>query len=156
MSNDGLFTAKESAIKPPPMKPVVNGLSSIDEQTLSQLENMPKEALISLIRRVSGAIWGIGLMTEEEAYEAACLKLLHGGLTERDIWKALPSLKEWMDRRKGKPAQSVALTVESKGIDKLSDERLLRLERELAKMTGQEAITIAPEPGKLTNGYTPS
>lgn len=115
----------------------------------TKLAEMSKSELIALICRVGGAVWGVGIMTDDEAYEAACLKLLHGGLTEKDVWKALPTLKEWMDRRKGKPAQSIAMTVENKGISQLSDDRLLRLERELARITGQEAVVIAPIPGKL-------
>lgn len=88
-------------------------------------------------------------MTVEERMEAAKLKLWHGGLSEKEIMKALPALREVMDRERGKPSQSIAMTVEDKGIGKLSDERLMRLERELARMTGEDALVIAPVPGKL-------
>lgn len=114
-----------------------------------KLEGMTKEELIALLKRIAGAFLGCAVMTDDEAYEAACLKLLHGGLSERDVWKALPTLKEWMDRRRGKPAQSIAMTVENKGISTLSDEKLLRLEAELARLTGQDAVLIAPMPKRL-------
>ncbi len=123
--------------------------NGITEAELQTMEGMTKEQLITLIKRCNAEQIRIGLLTDDEAYEAACLKLLHGGLTEKDIWKALPSLKEWMDRRKGKPAQSIAMTIENKGITALSDEKLLRLEKELARITGSDAIIIAPEPQKL-------
>lgn len=83
-------------------------------------------------------------MDETASYEAVCLKLLHGGLTEESVWKALPALKEWMDRRKGKPAQTVAMTLENKGLDQLSTEKLMRLAAML-----DEPVIIAPMPQKL-------
>lgn len=117
---------------------------------LSRLDSMGLEELKTLVRRVCAARWGeIALMSEDEAYEAVCLKMLHGGLTQSDVWKALPPLREWADRRRGKAPQSIAMTVESKGIDKLSDERLLRLESQVARMTGEDAIVIPAEPKKL-------
>lgn len=124
----------------------------IDSETLSNLGNMDADALRALIKRVSGAMWGIGLKTKEEIADAFKLKLAIGGMSEKDMFKALPIMREWFDRELGKAPQSIAMTVEDKGISKLSDERLLRLERELARMTGQEAIIIAPEPKKLESG----
>jgi len=53
---------------------------------------------------VSGAVWGIALKTDEEAYDAICLKLLNAGLADDNISRSLPALKEWLDRRRGKPA----------------------------------------------------
>ncbi len=122
---------------------------AIDPETLSSLQTMPKDALISLIQRVSGAMWGVGLKTKEEIAEAFKLKLAIGGMNEKDMFKALPIMREWFDREMGKAAQSIAMTVEDKGLGKLSDERLLRLEQELAKMTGLEAVLIPPQPKKL-------
>lgn len=120
---------------------------------LSQLDDMSHGELVSLCRRICAARWGeVALMSVEERFEAAKLKLWHGGLTEKEIMKALPALREVMDREKGKPAQSIAMTVEDKGIGKLSDERLLRLERELARMTGEDALVLPAMPGKLGDG----
>lgn len=118
---------------------------------LSGLDTMSHGELLLLCRRVCGARWGeVALMSVEDRFEAAKLKLWHGGLSEKEIFKALPALREVMDREKGKPSQSIAMTVEDKGITKLSDERLLRLERELSRITGEDAVIIAPMPSKLS------
>ena len=127
----------------PPEKPQ-------DALDLSRLDGMTRDELIALVRRVCGARWGeIAGMSKDERMESAKLKLWHEGLTSKEIVKYLPALREAMDRETGKPSQSIAMTVESKGLDKLSDERLLRLESALARMTGEEAIVIPPEPKKL-------
>lgn len=130
-------------------QPRTDAPNAITPETMAQLESMPKEALISLIQRVSGAMWGIGLKTKEEIAEAFKLKLAISGMSEKDMFKALPIMREWFDRSLGKAPQSIAMTIEDKGLGKLSDERLLRLEGELARMTGQEAVIIAPEPKRL-------
>lgn len=123
-----------------------NALTASD---LSVLDTMDAVALRELIRRVGGAVWGVGLMSKEQIAEAFKLKLAIGGMAEKDMFKALPVMREWFDRELGKASQSIAMTVEDKGITKLSDERLLRLERELSRVTGSEAIIIQPEPKKL-------
>lgn len=115
----------------------------------AKLEEMTKNELIELLMRIGGAVCGIAMQTPEEIAEAFKLKLAINGLGERDMFKALPIMKEWFDRTMGKAAQSVSLTVKDEGLGKLSDERLLRLERELARVTGQDAVVIAPMPKKL-------
>lgn len=122
---------------------------TITPETLTTLQSLSNADLIALIQRVSGAMWGVGLKTREQIAEAFKLKLAIGGMTEKDMFKALPIMREWFDRELGKAPQSIAMTVEDKGITKLSDDRLLRLERELARVTGQEAVIISPEPKKL-------
>lgn len=124
-------------------------IPALSASELARLGYMSKDELIALINRVSGAIWGIAMMSKDERIEAAKLKLWNAGLTQPDIFKALPALREALDRETGKPAQSIAMKVETDAISKLSDERLLRLERSLAQMTGEDAIIIAPLPGKL-------
>lgn len=121
----------------------------INDATIALLEVLPKEELIALIKRVAGAMWGVGMMRKEEIAEAFKLKLAISGIGEKDMFKALPIMREWFDRELGKASQSIAMTVEDKGLGKLSDTRLLRLERELSRMTGEEAIIISPEPKKL-------
>lgn len=66
---------------------------------------------------------------------------------ERDL--AIRLSNAVLDRVDGKPSQAIAMTVEDKGLGKLSDERLLRLEATLSKMVGCEAIIIPPMPTKL-------
>jgi hypothetical protein len=116
----------------------------ITEEDLVMLESLQKHDLIALIKRVSGAIWGIGCKTDEEIDAAMRLKLAHSGLSEEQVHKYLPAIKEYYDRTKGKPAQSVQLTVKDDGLSKLSTEKLLRL----AAMM-EEPVLIAPMPGKL-------
>lgn len=57
--------------------------------------------------------------------------------------------KEAIDRDEGKPAQTSTITLESKGIDKLTTDRLLALEQHLARITGANALVIPPMPKKL-------
>lgn len=118
---------------------------------LSRLDSMTPDELKSLITRLCGAMWCVGLKTQEEIAEAFKLKLAISGMAEKDMFKALPIMREWFDRSLGKASQSIAMTVEDKGLSKLSDERLLRLERELARVTGQDAVIIPPMPSKLTD-----
>lgn len=57
--------------------------------------------------------------------------------------------REGIDRDEGKPAQTSTIKLESKGIDKLTTDRLLALESHLAKLTGANALIIPPLPKKL-------
>lgn len=61
--------------------------------------------------------------------------------------------KELIDRDEGKPAQTSTISVETKGIDKLTTDRLLALEQHLAKITGANALVIPPMPTKLNDDY---
>ncbi len=134
----------------------------VDLALLNTLLDMPRIELESLLKRVMLACWGdtgltgqhalkTALMSDDDIAEAAKLRFATAGLNTKEMFKALPLLREWFDRAKGKPAQSIAMTVEDKGITKLSDERLLNLERNLARMTGQEAIVIAPAPTRISS-----
>ena len=110
--------------------------------SLDRLHSMTKDELIALICQIKGI--GYALMTEDEQYEAVCNKFLVGGMSEKEIWKALPPLKEWLDRRKGKAAQSISLDVKDTRMDKMPIDRLLRLAAML-----DEPVIIAPMPDKL-------
>lgn len=124
--------------------------NAIDEATMGKLAAMGKDELISLIKRVGGAMWGIALMDDEAAYEAVRLRLLHKGLTSVSDNVALNLLKEWMDRTKGRAAQNLNMNVtETDPLAKMSSERLLRLERELSRLKGEESLVIMPLPEKL-------
>lgn len=86
---------------------------TVDEAPdIAELETMPRSDLEALCRRVCGARWGkVAGLSEDEAYDAVSLKMLHGGLTEKEINKALPPLREWMDRKRGRPKQNVEMNV---------------------------------------------
>jgi hypothetical protein len=121
----------------------------ITQETIDKLETFSKSELIKLIKKVSGAVWGVGIMTDDEAFEAVRLKLLHTGLTSESANSSLNVLKEWADRTKGKAPQSIAMKIDIDPISKLSSDRLMKLEKSLAKMTGQEALVIPPMPELL-------
>lgn len=131
-------------------KPAVAADKAVEPVDLTAMESMTKEELIGLVKRVCDTRWGeVALMTKQQRAEAGRLKLWHAGLTEKEVYKALPMLKEAFDRDEGKAAQSIAMTVKTSPLDEMSDDRLLRLERELARLTGQEAIVISPSPKRL-------
>lgn len=59
-------------------------------------------------------------------------------------------LESHLDRVEGKSTQTINVhTTEEQAISQLADDRLLRLEQELSRMTGSEAVLIAPEPVKI-------
>lgn len=134
--------------------------SDVPALDLTRLGEMGRDELLRMFKLIYNAAWGkrgltgaalinVALNTPDEVAEAFKLKLAAGGLNEDDMFKALPIMREWFDRSLGKAAQSIKMTVEDKGLGKLSDTRLLRLESELARITGSEAIIIMPEPKKL-------
>ncbi len=123
----------------------------ITQETIDKLETFSKSDLIKLIRKVSGAIWGIGIMSDDEAFEAVRLKLLHTGLTSESANSSLNVLKEWSDRTKGKAPQSIAMKVDIDPLSKISSDRLMRLEQSLSKMVGSDAVIISPIPELLND-----
>lgn len=135
--------------RPVGSKNLVKTHGEISQETLDKLEQLSKSELINLIKKVSGAVWGIGLMTDDEAFEAVRLKLLHTGLTTESANSSLNMLKEWSDRTKGKAPQSIAMKLDVDPLSKMSGDRLLRLEKTLAKVTGQDAMVIPPIPELL-------
>lgn len=134
--------------KAPGTKNAVTIGGPIAQETLDKLQTYSKPELIALIKKVSGAVWGVGMMSEDEAFDAVKLKLLHTGLNS-DSSSAFNALKEWSDRTKGKAAQSISMKVDVDPLSKLSNDRLIKLEQSLAKMTGQEAVLIPPMPDLL-------
>ena len=88
--------------------------------TLTQLESMPKDALRSLLERVSMAGWGYGkltgkelletaLKTKDEAYEALKLTALTLATNAKD-WREFHTLATfWSEREKGKPVTPIAV-----------------------------------------------
>lgn len=84
---------------------------------LAEFEKMDRKALYLLLQKVCGARWGqVAQMTPTQLLEATKLKLWHGGLSEPEILKALPTLNAAMDREFGKPGQSFQLDATVKTI----------------------------------------
>lgn len=91
MSTDGLFTARESAIKPPPMKPVASlqprteVLPDIDINDADALRKLAKGALVEIVQTAPRNISLVG------------------------------AIRELLDRVDGKPAQSQTIDMNVKG-----------------------------------------
>ena len=77
----------------------------------ARLEGMSVDDLKQAVRLSNAALGGVAMITDEEAFKAIKMKLLHGGLSEKDINKALPSLREVIDRTKGKAPQTITQNV---------------------------------------------
>lgn len=96
---------------------------TIPDIDLASLEAMTKEALISLIQRVGGAIWGYALVSDDERAEAARLKLYAMGMDATEVHKVVPALDKWFDRTQGKAAQSVTMKVDNTITISIDDRR---------------------------------
>lgn len=142
----GDILPQSGATKSPP---ALDAPSSIPITDPDALANLSRADLEHHYRIACGAFLGVALASKEDIAEAFKLKLAAKGLNEADMFKALPVMQAWFDRTLGKAPQSIAMTVDDKGLGRLSTEKLLRLERELARMTGQESILISPMPAKL-------
>lgn len=81
--------------------------NAVTSEELQKLDAMSKHELIALIKRVSGAIWGIGMMTEQEQEEALLTKFRMLALARDDAKEIVALGKEYFDRKRGKPMQSV-------------------------------------------------
>lgn len=95
----------------------------IPDIDLTSLEAMSKEALISLIQLVGGAIWGYAMLNDDERAEAARLKLYAMGMDSTEVHKVVPALDKWFDRTQGKAAQSVTMKVDNTVTISIDDRR---------------------------------
>lgn len=112
----------------------------IDDLTWDKLRKLEREELMQLIKRIGGAVWGYALATDEEKAEAAQLRLYTLAMNTSETHKVIPALKEWFDRVKGKPAQSIDMNVKDERMDRMPIDRLLRL----ADMLDEDDIVINP------------
>ena len=106
---------------------------------IERLQALTKSQLIALMTKLGGII-GYALKSEEEIDEAMMLKLAYSGLTENQVHKYLPAIREYYDRRKGKPAQSISMDVKDTRMDKLPIDKLLRL----AGMLDEPVVVLPP------------
>lgn len=113
----------------------------LSAEDMARLDGMSREELIALIKRVSGAIWGVAMMDDAEKAEAARLKLYNMGMSATEIHKCVPALDKWFDRTVGRAKQQIELT--GKNGDSLSV-RLMAVQDRLLK-------DITPEYPKLGN-----
>lgn len=95
----------------------------LDTPDLSRIEHLSKPELISLVERMSRQCGLVASMTEEELAQAMMDKLAHTALSSNGK-DTLNAIREWLDRVKGKPIQSVnvsekktiSLVIECNGI----------------------------------------
>jgi len=85
------------------------------EDAIDRLDKLSKPELVALIGSVSKAVWGIGLMKDDEIAECMLLKLAINALTTSDAKDALSNIREWLDRKKGKAVQTVQQNVNMSG-----------------------------------------
>ncbi len=129
----------------PPQSPA----AAISAEDMAKLDDMSRGELIALIRRVSGAIWGIGMLDEDRTAEAMMLKLAINGLTTQDTREALANISQWLDRKKGKAIQRVDQRIEHTG--KLSTGEMTN-EQLLATLANASASGLLPGGMKLIGG----
>ena len=91
----------------------------------SELDNLSRDALIALVIRCNG--WQMALKTPAEIAEQFKTKLAMNAMSEKDMFKALPIMREWFDREMGEASQSVSLNVKDDRMDKLPIDQLIRL-----------------------------
>lgn len=77
----------------------------ITDATIEKLGQMQKDDLITLIKLVSGAIWGYALATKDEKREAMRLRVYNIAMTSSDNETVLKACNQWLDREEGKPQQ---------------------------------------------------
>ena len=96
---------------PVPLKEAASN-DAISASDLSRLEEMTKEQLIALVRRIGGARWAdIMIMDRKQQAIAMRDRLAHIALTG-DIRDALTAIDKFLDREEGKTPQSVAMNVQ--------------------------------------------
>lgn len=144
--------AEREAANTPSTFPCRHCLSDrLTEAQLARMDAMSHEELKTLVR-ASCALQGfikLALLTEEEAYKAIMLESLHRALNEEETRDFVAGSTQWLERKRGKVAQTVDMTLEDKRLERLPTDRLMRLEAELARLSGCDALIIAPEPQKL-------
>lgn len=135
--------ASGMVMQKPDSSPIASA-NEISPADLARLDTLTREELLELIRKAAGAIWGYALMDDAQKAEAARLKLYNLGMSATEVHKVVPALDHWFDRTQGKAPQSVAMTVEDKGLSRIDTDRLIRLAGML-----DDPVIIAPLPSNL-------
>lgn len=113
---DGYYRRANGMLHQASIQVAKGDINAIDVETLSQLESMPKEALISLIQRVCGARWGeLLLLSSEATYQAIIDKSAYMALTTSDVNAFVKAAAQYMERTKGKVADRVEQTTHVTG-----------------------------------------
>ena len=107
-----------------PKQPVIGVVldsNAIDPATLATLHTLDKEALIALVERMARQCGLVATMTQEETAQAmldalaetALKPIVYGVNIKADIQSRISAIDKWLDRVRGRPAQSVDMTVKA-------------------------------------------
>lgn len=102
-----------------PKQPVVAVKTAVPDLDLAAIDAMPEDEIRTLCKRMARQCGLIARMTQEETAQAmldtlaqTALKPIVMGLNMKaDIQSRMTAIDKWLDRTKGRPAQSVALEV---------------------------------------------
>ena len=124
----------------------------IEPHELDNVQKLSHAELVALVQRMARQCGLVALMTPEQSTQAIIDRCTEKALN-RDVKEFLPYAKESLDRMKGKAAQSIALTVEDKGLTGLTTDKLLALESQMAVLLGEPVLVIPPMPDKLGTDF---
>ncbi len=94
-------------------------------QDIDKLENMTREELLVLVKRMACQCGLVAIMTPEEIDQAHMDRLASDGIQSKDARHALGAIRERFDRRIGRPMQTVHQTV-SLSVASMLDDALRR------------------------------
>ena len=118
---------------------------------LSRLDSMSREELIDLVKRMACQCGLSAAMTDEETAQAmldtlaetALKPIVMGINVKADIQSRMNAIDKWLDRKKGKPVQSLDMNVKDTRLETMAIDKLIRLAAML-----DEPIIIPPMPLK--------
>lgn len=147
-----------------PQKPIPAVVEPVIEvYKLNQLEQMPRNQLISLVQRMYAMCGYLPSMTDEQTAQAmldslASIALKPIGVSTNmraDIQSRLTAIEKWLDRTQGKPAQSLAVTqtnvhltaAQALGLDQgVYDNILIKHLRKRGALPAPQDVVVETEP----------
>ena len=107
--------------KEKPLQPSVEAVDAISEETLASLRTLSSAELIALVERMARQCGLVAMMTQEQTAQAMldCLAetalrpIAKGMNMKADIQSRIAAIDKWLDRTRGKPAQSVDMTLKA-------------------------------------------
>lgn len=124
----------------------------ITPSELSRLESMSNADLIDLVKRMACQCGLVASMSDEETAQAmlytlaetALKPIVMGPNVKADIQSRMNAIDKWLDRKKGKPVQSLDMNVKDDRMNKMDIDRLIRL---AAQLDDPVIIPPMPSPG---------
>lgn len=110
-------------------------------EAMPDLEQLGAPELRTLLKRLFAAVYGVGLMSEDDIAQAFMDRLAIDGLTSKDARITLANCNAWLDRVKGKAVQKIEQQIVTATIDPAEAARrivfALRQAQENAKLINQ-------------------